>query len=225
MGLFNRKKVEEVDSKPTPITMVINNIKHIIEDSFFVKVQSSANDVSVYGWSLETRYQTSGKNGIEWTNWYTYFNHRIYNSKESAIDASIKSGLANRKDLECRVIPLYRMTDPQYRDYKIDKILGKDKKKESYDIKGWKLKDDYEWYKNPHTSHIITHKKGTVYIQLENGDIVKSGNANEYTWRVGRSKLFGELIPNGLVEEIDITSEKWLHPHLLKELKIKLKIK
>lgn len=223
MNLFNiGKKEESKEVKPSPITMVINNIKHVIEDSLFIKVQSSADDVSVYGWSLETRYQM--RQG-EWTSWYTYFNHRIYNTKESAIDASIKAGLTNRPDRECRVIPLYRMTEPQYRDYKIDKLLGADKKRETFEIKGWKLKEDYEWYRNPHTNNTVIHKKGTVYIQLENGDVVKSGTANEYTWRLGRTKLINELIPKNLVEEISITDEKWLHPHLLKELKIKLKIK
>lgn len=221
MNLFNiGKKEESKEVKPNPITMVINNIKHVIEDSLFIKVQSSADDVSVYGWSLETRYQM--RQG-EWTSWYTYFNHRIYNTKESAIDASIKAGLINRPDRECRVIPLYRMTEPQYREYKIDRLLGQDKKRESFEIKGWKLKEDYEWYKTPNNT--IVHKKGTVYIQLENGDVIKSGTANEYTWRIGRTKLINELIPKNLVEEINITDEKWLHPHLLKELKIKLKIK
>ena len=222
MKLFNRKKEEiKEEVKPNPITIVINNIKHVIEDSLFVKVQSSADDVSVYGWSLETRYQM--RQG-EWTSWYTYYNHRIYNTKESAIDASIKAGLTNRQDRECRVIPLYRMTEPQYRDYKIDKLLGNNKKKESYEIKGWKLKEDYDWYKTPNNGTIV-HKKGTIYIQLENGDVIKSGTANEYTWRIGRSRLLTELIPKNLVEEISISDEKWLHPHLLKELKIKLKIK
>lgn len=222
MNLFNIGKKEEVkEVKPSPITMVINNIKHVIEDSLFIKVQSSADDVSVYGWSLETRYQM--RQG-EWTSWYTYYNHRIYNTKESAIDASIKAGLTNRQDRECRVIPLYRMTEPQYREYKIDKLLGNDKKREVYEIKGWKLKEDYDWYKTPNNGTIV-HKKGTIYIQLENGDVIKSGTADEYTWRIGRSRLLTELIPKNLVEEIDITDEKWLHPHLLKELKIKLKIK
>jgi hypothetical protein len=222
MNLFNIGKKEEVkEVKPSPITMVINNIKHVIEDSLFIKVQSSADDVSVYGWSLETRYQM--RQG-EWTSWYTYYNHRIYNTKESAIDASIKAGLTNRQDRECRVIPLYRMTEPQYREYKIDKLLGNDKKREVYEIKGWKLKEDYDWYKAPNNGTIV-HKKGTIYIQLENGDVIKSGTADEYTWRIGRSRLLTELIPKNLVEEIDITDEKWLHPHLLKELKIKLKIK
>ena len=222
MGMaVDRKKEEVKEVKPSPITMVINNIKHVIEDSLFIKVQSSADDVSVYGWSLETRYQM--RQG-EWTSWYTYYNHRIYNTKESAIDASIKAGLTNRQDRECRVIPLYRMTEPQYRDYKIDKLLGNDKKREVYEIKGWKLKEDYDWYKTPNNGTIV-HKKGTIYIQLENGDVIKSGTANEYTWRIGRSRLLTELIPKNLVEEISISDEKWLHPHLLKELKIKLKIK
>ncbi len=225
--LGNKKKEDKLNSQlPTPvvakpITMTIDNIDYTIKDNLNIKVQATADDVNIYGWSLETRYRY---NDGQWTTWYTYYNHRIYHSRETAMDAAIKIGLGRDLNHEYRVTALYKMDAPQYREYKIDKILGNSKLKQSYEIKGWRLKEDYDWYKTPNNGTIV-HKKGTVYIQLENGDIVKSGSATEYTWRIGRSKLVNELIANGLVEEIEIKDEKWLHPHLLKELKVKLKIK
>lgn len=224
--LGNKKKEDKLEQLPTPvvakpITMTIDNIDYTINENLNIKVQATADDVSIYGWSLETRYKF---NDGRWTTWYTYYNHRIYHSREIAMDAAIKAGLGRDMSHEYRVTALYRMEAPQYREYKIDKILGNRSPKQVYEIKGWKLKDDYEWYKNPHTGHSVIHKKGTVYIQLEDGGVVRSG-VTDYTYRVGRDKIINELIPNGLVEEVDIKDEKWLHPHLLKELKVKLKIK
>lgn len=223
---FNRRK-ESLDKQlPTPttskpITMTINNSEYVINDNLNIKVQSAAEDVNIYGWSLETRYKFSDD---KWSSWYTYYNHRIYHSRETAIDAAIKAGLGRDDKHEYRVTALYRMDAPQYREYKIDKILGNKNPKKVYEIKGWKLKDDIVWYKNPHNGSEIIHKKGTVYIQLEDGGIIRSG-VTQYTHRIGGDKLFNELIPKGLVEEIQIKDEKWLHPHLLKELKVKLKVR
>ena len=212
MNIFKRK--EESTSKP--LSMTINNKTYVIEDSSFIKIQSSASDVDVYGWSLETRYIKNPS-----SNWYSYSN-RIYNSRESAIDASLK---INDSYYEFRILPLYRMNESQFREYKIDKLFGDVEKREKFEIKGWKLKEDYEWYRNTHNNTIIQHKKGSIYIQLENGNIVKSGTSCEHTYRVGRDKLFKDLIPKELVEEINIKDEKWIYPHLLKEVKIKLKTK
>lgn len=210
-----------IQTSPKPVTMTINNVEYTIKDDLNIKVQSSADDVNVYGWSLETRYKF---NDERWSSWYTYYNHRIYHSRETAIDAAIKAGLGRDDKHEYRVTALYQMNEPQYREYKIDKLLGSRKPKQTYEIKGWKLKEDLVWYKNPHNGYEVVHKKGTVYIQLEDGGIIRSG-VTQYTHHVGRDKLFKELIPNGLVEEISIKDEKWLHPHLLKELKIKLKLR
>lgn len=38
-----------------------------------------------------------------------------------------------------------------------------------------------------------------------------------------RKLLFDELIPKGMVQETELKDEKWLYPHLLKELKVKIK--
>jgi hypothetical protein len=60
-------------------------------------------------------------------------------------------------------------------------------------------------------------------IQLESGDIIQIKNSRENT-RSGRYQLFNDLIPRGFVEEVKIEDEKWSHPHLLKEVKNKLKL-
>lgn len=221
--IFNRKKSrgKKKDVNPNPIVMDINNSRYVIEDSVFISIQSTAGDVKVYGWSLEYRFRQSDQ--YQWSGWWTV-NNRVYQSRESTIDAAVKMKLSYDINHEYRSIPLYRMEEPQYRDYKIDKLLN-DKKKDVYEIKGWRLKEDYEYYKNGRSNKPWVHKKGSVFIQLENGSIIKSGTCDNQTDRchtLTRGELFTKWIPNGLVEEINISDEKWLHPHLLKELKIKL---
>jgi hypothetical protein len=208
MNIFKKK-----EDSPKPLSMTINNKIYAIEDSTFIKVQPVATDVDLYGWSLETKYNKS-----TYGSWYSHSN-RIYNSRESAMDAALK---IDRSFYDYRILPLYRMTEIDFREYKINKLFGEIEKKEKYEIKGWKLKEDIEWYR--YNNHIVNHKKGSIYIQLENGDIIKSGTACETMIRCGKDKLFKELIPKGLVEEINIKDEKWLYPHLLKEVKTKLEI-
>lgn len=219
-NLFKKAVCKEI--LPKPITMTINNSEYTI-DGASIKVQSTAEDVQVYGWTLEQRYKYNN----EWSSWHTHYNHRIYNSKESAIDASIKIGNLNHE--EFRITPLYKMSDPQYREYKIDKILNNSNTKKTYEIKGWRLKEDYDYFVHPTNGSKYTHKKGSVFIQLENGRIIKSGNFVDPTYRTGitpkstTGTWFDTMIKNGFLEEIEIKDEKWLHPHLLKGLKNKLK--
>ena len=208
MNIFKKK-----EDSPKPLSMTINNKIYAIEDSTFIKVQPVATDVDLYGWSLETKYNKS-----TYGSWYSHSN-RIYNSRESAMDAALK---IDRSFYDYRILPLYRMTEIDFREYKINKLFGEIEKKEKFEIKGWKLKEDIEWHR--YNNHVVNHKKGSIYIQLENGDIIKSGTTCETMIRCGKDKLFNELIPNGLVEEIDIKDEKWLYPHLLKEVKTKLEI-
>lgn len=211
---------EVIKSDIKPIIMCVNNSNYIIEDSSYIKVQSSSDDVQVYGWTLEAKYD----NGDGRTHWYTHWNHRIYQSRESAVDASLKIGVNFNK--EYRIMPLYIMTQPQYRDYKIDKVLG-NKPVVKKEVKGWKLKEEYVYhsYKNPQGVTVeYKYKKGSVFIQLESGQIVKSGNSNEHTCGISNGYL-KEMISNNLVDEVKIEDEKWLHPHLLRVLKNKFKIK
>lgn len=211
--MFKRK---EKVIQPKTLSMLVNNKIYAVEDSSFIQVQSSANDIRIYGWSLEVKYNKS-----QTYNWYSYKN-KIYNSKESAVDASLK---IDSSFYDYRILPLYSMNIPQYRSYKLNKLSADVVNKKEYEIKGWKLKEDYIWYTNPHNNYTIIHKKGSIYIQLENGNIIKSGTACEHTNRIGKETLFKELIPKGLVDEIDIKEQKWLYPHLLKEIKLKLKNK
>src|ERR1035437_402580 len=102
-----KKKVKDIVKPKPPISMVVNNKKYIIEDSVFVSVQSSAEDIQVYGWSLESRYKNNGEFG----SWFTYYNNKIYRSRESAMDACIKSRSVSATSWEYRIIPLYRMSD------------------------------------------------------------------------------------------------------------------
>ena len=196
----------------------VNNIDYIIEDNSFIKVQSSIEDVEIYGWALESRipkYQTD---------WSTHYGNHLYQSRQSALDAYIKiNDPTNSYNTsfywEFRVVPLYKLSEPEYRDMKINKILDTNKKE--YEIKGWKVKEDLN------DAHVrygkSTHfKKGSLFIQLENGSIIKPGISFK-GYYINR-KFIDEMIDKELVEEVNITDEKWSHPHLIKELKAKFKI-
>lgn len=172
-------------------------------------------DIEVYGWTIESRLLL---NDGKWTSWFNYWNHKIYNSKEIALEACSKI-LKNSKN-ECRIVPLYRMTNSQYREYKIDRIL-KEKEKKIFEVRGWKLKEDHEYCKTQNRSFV--YKKGSIFIRLEDGSIIKSGTSIDPTNFIGQRTLDG-LIEKKLVDEIEIKDEKWIHPHLLKVLKNKLKI-
>jgi hypothetical protein len=71
------------------------------------------------------------------------------------------------------------------------------------------------------TSLIGKHKRGSIFIQLENGSIIKSGNVSDKT-RFLWSSSFKKLLSSELFDEIELKEEKWLYPHLLKELKNKI---
>ncbi len=218
-NIFKRK--DKIITSEGTLKEVTKPVIISVNNKDYIKVQSSSEDVKVYGWTLEVRY----KNNDGTSHWYTHWNHRIYQTRESAVDAALKIGTIDR---EYRVNPLYIMTQPQYRDYKIDKILDNDKPKIEVDVRGWKLKDDYIYHRFKDNKGVETeykYRKGSVFIQLETGEIVKSGNSNEHTVWINNGCLFKDMIPNGLVDEIVITDEKWLHPHLLRVLKNKFKIK
>lgn len=195
----------------------INGKRFAIADRMNIKVQASADDVQVYGWTLEVRWKHNG----EWHQWMTYWNHRIYQTRQSALDAAIKVYPSYHKDYEWRITPLYKMNEPQFRDYQIDQLLNNTLQKKSKEIKAWKVIEDYEETKS--NNHKIKVKKGTIFIQLENGNILRSGTTSEPTSYGLGYLLRNYLLPKGKVEEIDIRNEKWIHPHLCKELKTKLK--
>lgn len=217
------KKVEKVKDHYNSELMryTINNKEYAIADSQIIKIQSVADDVSVYGWSLEVRWKdTSG----EWYNWMTYWNHRIYASRSSALDAATKIYPSYKEGYEWRIVPLYKMNEPQFRDYKIDQLLKPEAKRSTkvYEIKAWKLKEDSE-VTYERTRQTFKYTKGTLFIQMEDGQIKTIKDQTTGIKHHDRFQLFNDLLKNEQVEEVNIQNEKWAHPHLCKELKLKLK--
>jgi hypothetical protein len=64
-----------------------------------------------------------------------------------------------------------------------------------------------------------SHKKGSVFIQLENGSIIKCGYTESVRYWGSEKR---HLSNKDLFEEVELKDEKWLYPHLLKEIKNKL---
>jgi hypothetical protein len=194
-----------------------------IEESMIFQTQAVAEDMKVYGWTVEIRWKD---NYGEFYPWQTYWNRKIYYSSNSAIEAALKIYVSRHNGYEWRIKPIYVMEQQEYREFKIDKLLGDDEVKkdpEKYDIKGWKIKEDCEViYANGYNAK---YKKGTLFIQLESGDIIQIKNSKDKLIRNVKYDLFNTLIPNNFVYEIKIEDEKWSHPHLLKEVKNKLKLK
>ena len=71
------------------------------------------------------------------------------------------------------------MTEPEYRDYKIDLLLTPNrvnKEPKVYEIKAWKVKEDIEKeiQRNQYPQNgiaIYKYKKNTMFIQMEDGNI------------------------------------------------------
>ena len=238
MKLFNLFKKE----KATPVAPVknhfnsetmnytINNKEYAIADSQLIKIQAVADDVHLYGWSLEIRYRMSGG---EFCSWFTYWNHRVYTSRSSALDAATKVYPRSSPGYEWRIVPLYKMTEPEYRDYKIDLLLTPNrvnKEPKVYEIKAWKSKNDIEVeIPNKYPSnkpYLYKCKKNTMFIQMEDGNIriVKNSTEPKSIMYEHSRYILEYLIENELVEEVNIQNEKWAHPHLCKELKKKIKL-
>jgi len=227
-NLFKKKStiVEPIKNhfKSDVMTYTINNKEYAIADSQLIKIQAVAEDVHLYGWSLEVRYKMSDG---EFCSWFTYWNHRVYTSRSSALDASTKVYTSSSPGYEYRIVPLYKMTEPEYRDYKIDLLLTPNrvnKEPKVYDIKAWKVKEDCE-ITYERNKMVYKYKKSTLFIQMEDGNIriVKNSiepNSIIYSYV---KMILEDLIKNEQVEEVNIKNEKWAHPHLCKELKKKIK--
>jgi len=193
-----------------------------IEESINFQTQAVVEGMKPYGWTIEVRWKD---NKGEFYAWQTYWNRKIYYSALAATEAALKSYVSKSSGYEWRVKPLYVMEQQEYRNFKLDKLLNENINKiepKVYEIKGWKVSEDCEIeYKN---GNKFKYKRGTLFIQLENGDIIQIKSSRE-TPKTGQYQLFNDLIPGGFVEEVKIEDEKWSHPHLLKEVKNKLKLK
>ena len=225
-NLFKKKStiVEPIKNhfKSDVMTYTINNKVYAIADSQLIKIQAVADDVHLYGWSLEVRWKDSKG---EFYSWSTYWNHRVYTSRSAALDAATKVYPNYNNGYEWRIVPLYKMTEPEYRDYKIDQLLNLNKVNKEpkvYEIKAWKVKEDCEIFYE-RTRSTFKYKKGTLFIQMEDGNIRTIKDQTSGMNYHDRFQLYNDLIKNEQVEEVNIKNEKWAHPHLCKELKKKIK--
>jgi hypothetical protein len=217
MKLFNLFKSKKSAKTPNHYYSLYNKI-WAVEESIVFQTQAVAEEKNPYGWTFEIRWKDT--NTGDWYPWTTYWNRKIYYSAQSANEAAI-SALKGSKH-EWRIKPLYTMEQQEYRNFKIDKLLsGRSYEPKKYELMAWKVKKDCQVkYDN---GNIFNYKKGTLFIQLERGDIIQIENTTKN--RIGgKYQLFNDLIPGGFVQEVKIEDEKWSHPHLLKEIKNKLKI-
>ena len=219
MGLF--KKNVDKQAKPTQVISV-NGKNYVVEETTKVNVQSSPDDIVPYGWTLEMRTDSNSF-------WFPYWNSKIYQSRLSAISASVQIGESLSKKYEFRVSALYRMDTIQYRNITIDKLLSDTPLVTKYPLKFWKVIDDvsveYKHGLNNSQIGVYEFKKGTLYIQMENGNIFTSATPTKVGMMTGSYYLKNVLIPKNYVSEIDIMNEKWYHPHLPIELKEKLNVR
>ena len=190
--------------------MKVNNKEYQIKEGELIIGVGELQDFTPYGWSIE--YRMPGGS------WWTYWTNTIYSSKQSALNAIIQIPKSTRE--EYRVIPLFKMEGSALREYRIKEVLGETKpRKKLSDIKAWKSKKDFEYPVGLSKPNII--KRGSVFIEMENGTIIKSGQTEKtkYYWR---SDLRYQLNDRELFDEIELKDEKWLYPHLLTELKNKI---
>lgn len=227
-ALFNlfRKERKIVEREKTDIIWM-NGHKYIISDLQKIKIQDIPESKSVYGWSLEYRYLMG--NSVGWSSWLSYKN-KIYTTISSTTGAVVDIIPNYRNGFEWRLVALYKMSDSEFRDYKIEKILSDTDLvksqipniKNKYRITAWKVKEDCQIVYNL-SKEEYKFKKNTLFIQNEDGQILTIVDQKTPVSYNHRFILFNDLIKKGLVEEVDVSGQKWAHPHLCKELKIKLK--
>lgn len=202
-------------------TYWIGSKRYFVEKSIDLNIQSISNDSRVYGWVVE--YKSVGKYGNVYIpeEFWLNLNNKIYFSHEVALDAVLKRN--ELENLQWRIRPIYIMDDSMYREFTIDKILDDNTDTKTFPIKCWKLIDDTEI--NYNSGGKFKYSKGTLFIQLENGSVIMLKNCVEPINVNHRYQLNNNLIPNNRVIEVELKDEKWAYPHLLKELKEKLKLK
>jgi hypothetical protein len=213
--LFRKEESKKVEPKKTTWIDCIDGQDYSIDDFDIVKVQSIDNDIRPYGYTIEINYRYNDRD-----NWYTYHTNKIYISHSSAMSALISVKKFDQGNHDFRITAIYAMDQNFYRNYKINKLFDENQPPvKKYELKAWRLNKDFMTNNGQKLS-----KDKSVFIQLENGRIIRAATPNDPTSDgTYRRFLFEELIPKGLVEEIELKDEKWLYPHLLKELKTKIK--
>ena len=188
--------------------MKVNSKNYLIDKSELVVQVEENQELVPYGYAIERKCKNLDS-------WYNYWTNTIYSSLQSALNAIVQ---IPKYGEEYRVVPLYRLQGSALREYKINEVLNDKKTKERRleEIKAWKLKKDFEYPMG------FNNKRGSVFIQLENGNIIKSGQTEKTRHFWSGSELRTHLKNPDLFEEIELKDEKWLYPHLLKELKVKI---
>ncbi len=78
-------------------------------------------DLYIYGWIIEYKLISNEKD-----QWLNHWNHKIYNSKESALDSINQSG--GYSLFFYRIKPMYTFKNNGWRNHIINKIIKEDKK-------------------------------------------------------------------------------------------------
>lgn len=186
----------------------INNKTYVFDDakSFTSSIQLKDSDRSVYGYGLEVKYTNTS-----WIPW-----NKLYSSYGTTIDAIIK--LKQVYGGEFRIIPLYRMDNSDFRDFKINQILSNDDENKNRPKKEAKVEFyvcneefDYNFYTN------VKVLKGSIVISYIGSYYL----INSYTQKIVNLYDFKKYIHN--FKEIDLDNIKY-KPHFPKIIKEKLKI-
>ena len=162
------------------------------------------NSVKIHGWIVEYRYSDE-------TKWYSHWNKKVYMSKEQALAAisQSKSSYQSHNVIEFRITPLYNIDAGYYRDIKIAEIF-KDKIPD-ISPKFYKLNRDYEKYDS--------YKKGRIFVDIDGYHCWCLATPTMPKIGSHLSHLIKEMKSKGVLDEVKIEDEKWILPHINREVK------
>lgn len=177
---------------------------------------NSSENFKIYGWIIESNYRES---------WYHY-NNKIYQNRDICVSAL--NNIQKLNNLEYRIKPLYSDNDNYYRNMVISRILS--------DAPGYKPVveenkiDNIEFFKVrvdfKYSGQII--KKGRLVCCLPckspYSNIWVMANSTDPSFKIGESLFDDMLLKDILEENINIFSEKYIFPHISKEVKKFIKI-
>lgn len=84
-------------------------------------------------------------------------------------------------------------------------------------MKTYKLTKDYTVL---HSG--VVHEKGRLFVELDKNKVWLLATPIKKAKGSGFSHLLGELKRENYVEEVNLLNEKWVHPHINKEVKNEL---
>jgi hypothetical protein len=190
----------------------INGRKYQVKEMGEFTIQG-VGELTPYGYSIECRFKIHPDSDKSWS---TYWTNKIYNSEQSAINAILQMNDIN-KDMIFRIVPLYKSDVTNIREIKISELIGERKTKEEKikEIIAWKSKHDFS-IKNKN------FKRGDIFVELDGNFIIKSGSTQSE--RIWKPDFYDFLRNTDVLDQIELKDEKWIYPHLLKEVKVKLNI-